>query len=222
MGAGPPYDPDEDGVEQELGDGQGAALALYLALLGAPLVRPPESPRLALEWARGRARFEDVGCAECHRLDLRVLPEPLSLGVPDGDPLAVDLSVAGQPPRLHQLDFAPTDDGFAQRGALIAALTDLRRHDLGAELAEPRPERLPDGGGEVSGREWLTRPLWGLADTAPYLHDGRALTVEEAILWHGGAAEASRARYEALTAEERGAVRLFLMSLSRAPSLLVE
>jgi hypothetical protein len=222
IGEGPPYDPDQDGVESELGEGQGAALALYLSMLGAPIVRPPESPRLALMWAEGRARFEQVGCAECHRLDLRVRPEPLSLGVPDDDPITVDLAVAGQTPRLHQLDFAPTDDSYAQMGALLLALTDLKRHDMGEGLAEPRAEVLPDGGGEVSGREWLTRPLWGLADTAPYLHDGRALTVEEAILWHGGEAEASRARYEALTPRERGAVRLFLMSLSRTPSLLVE
>ena len=93
---------------------------------------------------------------------------------------------------------------------------------MGPELAEPVAERLPDGGGEVSGSVWLTRPLWGLADSAPYLHDGRAQTVEEAILWHGGEAESSRRRYQRLSAEERGALRMYLMSLTREAVLLVE
>ena len=99
--------------------------------------------------------------------------------------------------------------------------SDLKRHKLGDELAEARPERLPDGQ-EIPGDEWLTRPLWGLADSAPYLHDGRAQTVEEAILAHGGEAAVTRQLYLELSARERGQLHMFLMSLSREATLLVE
>jgi CxxC motif-containing protein (DUF1111 family) len=66
-------------------------------------------------------------------------------------------------------------------------------------------------------REWRTPPLWGVADTAPYLHDGRAETLEEAILWHGGEAESSRDAYAKLSRPEKDLVLAFLSSL-RAPS----
>jgi CxxC motif-containing protein (DUF1111 family) len=62
---------------------------------------------------------------------------------------------------------------------------------------------------------FLTRPLWGLAETAPYLHDGRAPTVHDAILLHGGEAAAARDAYLALDAKGRASVRVFLASLSR-------
>ena len=65
-------------------------------------------------------------------------------------------------------------------------------------------------------REWRTPPLWGVADTAPYLHDGRAETLDEAILWHGGEAESSRNLYSDLSRESKDAVLAFLSSL-RAP-----
>lgn len=66
-------------------------------------------------------------------------------------------------------------------------------------------------------REWRTPPLWGVADTAPYLHDGRAETLEDAILWHSGEAESSRARYSDLSRQQRNLVLAFLSSL-RAPN----
>jgi cytochrome c peroxidase len=66
-------------------------------------------------------------------------------------------------------------------------------------------------------REWKTPPLWGLYDSKPYLHDGRAATIEEAIDWHGGEAAASRERYLALPGESRAHIVLFLSTL-RAPT----
>ena len=81
---------------------------------------------------------------------------------------------------------------------------------------------LPDGGGEIPGNVWLTRSLWGLADTGPYLHDGRASTVEEAIMAHGGEAAASRDEYANLDEREKASLRLFLASLTRDPVILVE
>ena len=65
-------------------------------------------------------------------------------------------------------------------------------------------------------REWRTPPLWGVADTAPYMHDGRAKTLEEAILWHSGEAHASKDLFVALNSKDKGNLIAFLMTL-RAP-----
>lgn len=91
--------------------------------------------------------------------------------------------------------------------------TDLLLHDMGAELADGREDFA------ASGQEWRTPPLWGLGRTAAVsghtrlLHDGRARSVMEAILWHGGEAEASREHVRRLTRKERMALLAFLESL---------
>ena len=64
---------------------------------------------------------------------------------------------------------------------------------------------------------WLTRPLWGLAETAPYLHDGSAATIPEAIVAHGGEAEDARDAFVALTPDEQADLHVFLLSLTRTP-----
>ncbi len=96
---------------------------------------------------------------------------------------------------------------------LIWPYTDLLLHDMGDGLADGRPE------GEADGREWRTPPLWGIGLTETvggeehYLHDGRARNLLEAILWHGGEAEAARQNVMHLSAEERDALIAFLKSL---------
>ena len=101
----------------------------------------------------------------------------------------------------------------ALRGQVIRPYTDLLLHDMGEGLADDRPDY------EASGREWRTPSLWGigLAQTvlpySGYLHDGRARTFEEAILWHGGEADDARASFEALSADDRRAMVRFLSSL---------
>jgi CxxC motif-containing protein (DUF1111 family) len=62
----------------------------------------------------------------------------------------------------------------------------------------------------------VTPPLWGIARSRPYLHDGRAPTLEDAILMHRGEADSSRLAYSALPEEKRAAVRVYLTSLTRA------
>ncbi|MBN1209594.1 MAG: thiol oxidoreductase [Myxococcaceae bacterium] len=95
----------------------------------------------------------------------------------------------------------------------IHPYTDMLLHDMGAGLADGRPDGVADG------QEWRTAPLWGLGLTqtvlpyAGYLHDGRARTLEEAILWHGGEAERSREHFRTLSATERAALVKFLGSL---------
>ena len=96
---------------------------------------------------------------------------------------------------------------------LIWPYTDLLLHDMGEGLADGRPV------GEASGSEWKTPPLWGLGlvedvvGQAYFLHDGRARTLEEAILWHGGEAEASRDEFLAFSADERNSLLTFLEDL---------
>jgi CxxC motif-containing protein (DUF1111 family) len=92
--------------------------------------------------------------------------------------------------------------------------SDLLLHDMGPGLADKRSEF------EASGREWRTTPLWGLgysyslSSVKPlFLHDGRARTIEEAILWHGGEAEGSKKAFMKLKKAERDELIAFLRSL---------
>jgi CxxC motif-containing protein (DUF1111 family) len=91
--------------------------------------------------------------------------------------------------------------------------TDLLLHDMGEGLADGRPEAL------ANGREWRTPALWGIGLTETvsghtyFLHDGRARNLTEAILWHGGEAQAARDGFAALTPEDRAKLLAFVNSL---------
>ncbi|MEL7372522.1 MAG: di-heme oxidoredictase family protein, partial [Myxococcota bacterium] len=89
----------------------------------------------------------------------------------------------------------------------IPLYSDLLLHDMGPDLADGIEMKL------ATGSEFRTQPLWGVAATGPYLHDGRADTLHEAIVAHGGEALASADAYLALSAEQQDDVREFLLSL---------
>ncbi|GAA4311053.1 di-heme oxidoredictase family protein [Compostibacter hankyongensis] len=95
----------------------------------------------------------------------------------------------------------------------IHPYTDLLLHDMGPGLADGRPDY------QATGSEWRTSPLWGIGmvarvnGTPYYLHDGRARTLTEAILWHGGEAEQSRENFVQLRKSDRDALLSFLNSL---------
>ena len=95
----------------------------------------------------------------------------------------------------------------------IRPYTDLLLHDMGPELADGRPDF------EATGSEWRTPPLWGLGlsdviDGYLFLmHDGRARNFAEAIMWHGGQAEAASESFRALAKSDRDALVAFLQSL---------
>ncbi|CCQ12682.1 Probable thiol oxidoreductase with 2 cytochrome c heme-binding sites [Pseudoalteromonas luteoviolacea B = ATCC 29581] len=99
------------------------------------------------------------------------------------------------------------------RGQTIWPFTDMLLHDMGEGLADNRRDFM------ANGREWKTRPLWGIGLTqtvnpqAGFLHDGRALTLEEAILWHGGEAEKSKNAFSELDKTKRDQLISFLRSL---------
>ena len=95
----------------------------------------------------------------------------------------------------------------------IHPYTDLLLHDMGEGLADRRPDF------QATGQEWRTAPLWGIGLThtvladAGFLHDARARTLEEAILWHGGEAKASKEAFRTMKASDRQALLKFLNSL---------
>jgi CxxC motif-containing protein (DUF1111 family) len=107
-----------------------------------------------------------------------------------------------------------TDSGNPELSRqLIWPYSDLLLHDMGPGLADNLTE------GNASGQEWRTPPLWGIGLTAlvnkeyGFLHDGRARSVLEAILWHGGEAESSRQQVINLSTEQRRQLLIFINSL---------
>jgi len=115
----------------------------------------------------------------------------------------------------HQPKFVTAADAPDKefRSQLIWPYSDFLLHDMGEDLADGQPV------GGATGREWRTPPLWGIGLTSTvtrkafYLHDGRARTLEEAILWHGGEAEKARNAYTMLPRVDRELLIKFLESL---------
>ncbi|MCE9594024.1 MAG: hypothetical protein K8S98_07520 [Planctomycetes bacterium] len=182
----------------------------------------------------GRQLFQTVGCTTCHRpsltLDVPIFSEP-SQNPDYRDPTFP----AGQDPLVEGVDpaFAVSYDltkdlpdniivdpktgreiarlgnfkSDAQGHAIVELFGDLKRHDMGPGLAESIDEV---GTGNSN---FLTENLWGCGSTAPYLHDGRATTLEQAILLHGGEAQASRDAFALLSAQSRADVEAFLANM---------
>jgi len=207
-------DPDQDGHLDELTVGDITATSLYQALLPVPGRLLPSDPRKMASVEAGEELFTSLGCATCHvpalRLESPVFTEPGpynpagNLQVADVPaPFAVDLTVAGQGPHLpRQLDGS----------VLVPAFTDLKRHDMGSELDN---EEVVHAG--VPTEQYLTRKLWGMANEPPFLHNGRALTIHEAIVKHGGEGAAARDAYVALSDRQQKSVVDFLKTLQVLP-----
>lgn len=240
VGAG--VDADADGVTDEFTIGDQTALAVYVAgqprpttrveLAQVGLIAPLDDAELQAI-ATGRARFSDVGCAACHKPELtlndpvfsepslnssyrdEIFPagqDPTALGVDPEFPVAFNLT-SDLPDNIIEDDngevisrlanFESNDNG----GATIRLFGDLKRHDMGKGLRE----NVDDGG--VGASVWLTAELWGVGSTAPYLHDGRATTLTEAIVAHGGEARRSRRQFAHLSRNDQAALIAFLENL---------
>ncbi len=108
---------------------------------------------------------------------------------------------------------AENADLVETRAQLIWPYTDLLLHDMGDGLADLRPDGLADG------HEWRTPPLWGIGLVATvnghtnFLHDGRARSLLEAAIWHGGEAAVAREALLLLDAAERRSLVIFMESL---------
>jgi len=220
LGAGnDPADPDGDGVRGELGRGPFAALTVHLALLEIPIIEPliqdrqmppaakallpPTTTSFAYDFQRGRKEFHDLGCAGCHA-PMMVLESPMLVleGLPPID-LSQHLGQSG-------LRYDANLGGYP-----VWLFSDLKRHDMGKANAA---RHVQNG---VALQEYLTPRLWGVADSAPYLHDGRAPSFDYAIAGHDGEGAAARAAFEALPFDDRGPLRVYLMSLRRTPRVIV-
>jgi hypothetical protein len=211
-GKGKWYDVDEDGISLEIDSGMLTTMVGYLSQLEVPVMRPPRDPGLLDAFAAGRSHFDTVGCAGCHVPTLELDDPAFDARQPapeGGTAFVIDVARDGEHPKIEP-KYAGNVTPY-----LVHLFSDLKRHDMGAALATPAAQ------GTIPAGVFLTRPLWGLAETAPYLHDGRAPTVHEAIVLHGGEASAARDAYLALDENGRASVRVFLASLSRQPKLFV-
>ena len=188
-------DADNDGVVDEVLVGEVSALDIFNTNLERPVTdrAPNKLP--------GFATFNVIGCADCHRPALDTTSRTLTYSFPEveTDPSANTFYSAD----LHS---GPAGFDLNGKGGLIVPLySDLKRHDMGPALAEST-------GGPLDS-QFITVRLWGVGDSAPYLHDGRATTLTEAILLHGGEAQAARDNFASLPAAEKRALLEFLRNL---------
>lgn len=159
-------------------------VVFYQAVLAPAARRKPADPQVL----EGQALFAQAQCAVCHRPSY----------------------TTGQPPLAQQF---PRLSSPALVGHTIHPYTDLLLHDMGAALADGRPDFA------ANGRQWKTPPLWGIGlikavnGHTRLLHDGRANGVLEAVLWHGGEAEAAKQRVLNMGKTERAALVKFVESL---------
>jgi hypothetical protein len=192
-------DEDGDGVNNEVFIGEISALEIFLTTQDSPFIDPPGKRE-----QRGFQRFKSIGCADCHRPVMKTHSPLLTYSFPEipTEPFtntffSVDLTD-------EPMSFEPTRKG----GIVVQMFSDLKRHDMGPDLSESFHRA-----DERENREFITAKLWGAADTAPYLHDGRAMTLNQAIILHGGEAESARNAYLALSNSKKNQLLSFLRSL---------
>jgi CxxC motif-containing protein (DUF1111 family) len=176
----------------DLTDQQCDDLTAFVAGLPVPRRIEPADRQQAVYIKNGENLFNSVGCAVCHRPTLGKVNDIYS-----------DLLVHDMGSKLVDPAPAPSDPSETSSQHLFGGY-----NGQGPALESPTPLVLKHR------REWKTPPLWGLRDSGPYLHDGRAETVEEAILNHGGEAASSVARYLALPSPERARLLGFLSRLA--------
>jgi CxxC motif-containing protein (DUF1111 family) len=164
------------------------ALTDYVRGLPAPIAKMPADDRESAQLKSGEETFKSIGCVQCH------LPK---LGKIDG--IYSDLLLHDMGPRLGDGDAYSVFSGDSPR----------------AEGAGG-PDR--PGPGTSTVQEWRTPPLWGLRDTGPYLHDGRAASIDEAVAFHAGEGTTSARRYAELSPRRKRQLAAFLNSLTAPPA----
>ncbi len=189
-------DGDGDGVVDEILVGEMSALHIFATNLERPIVIDPQNVGAA-----GEAIFNSVGCADCHKpfLDTRRQALPYSFPEIEDTPFQNIYYFVDQ--KLGSSGFASSPAG----GIRVPLYSDLKRHDMGPALAESTGHALDS--------QFVTARLWGIADTAPYLHDGRALTLTDAIEAHGGEAATASSNFSNLPDADKVSLLSFLRTL---------
>jgi CxxC motif-containing protein (DUF1111 family) len=194
----PPWKKDYKAPGLDLSAAQCDALIAFVAALPRPKERKPETDPHTAEIANGRKLFGEIGCADCHR------PK---LGAVEG--IYSDLL-------LHDMGDELSDNGFYGASVLADSgegkVEPIPELVLDAPQPDPKKEKPPKFG--AAPREWRTPPLWGFRDSAPYLHDGRANSLAEAVAQHQGEGLESSIRFSELSLQQRRQVELFLKSLT--------
>jgi CxxC motif-containing protein (DUF1111 family) len=162
------------------------ALVEYVRSLPALVAIKPAEQKNIAQVKAGETAFKSIGCTVCHM------------------------------PKLGEVD---------------GIYSDLLLHDMGPQLADAdaytvfvgdlsQAEGLPGAGrdradkGAASVREWRTPPLWGIRDSGPYMHDGRAASVAQAIALHAGQGATAARRYAELSPRRKQQIDAFLLSLA--------
>jgi Di-haem oxidoreductase, putative peroxidase len=193
-------DEDGDGVIDELTVAEMSVLDIF-SVTNPPPVQFGGSDDVGYE------RFKEVGCANCHIPTLNTKYRYLPLAYPEV-PEDPDANV------YRTIDLVRV--GFASNGGGVAVplFADLKRHKMGGNgLGDGLKEDFDDERRTIANDEFTTARLWGVADTAPYLHDGRATTLYQAIVLHGGEAQAARDAFVALSPSDKLAIINFLKTL---------
>jgi CxxC motif-containing protein (DUF1111 family) len=200
-------------VRQQIAGALAGDMGVTTALFPAPNCPPAQTACAALKEAHPELSAQDLEAMTFYHYVLAV-PAARRQETPqvrEGKALfaATGCAVCHQP----ELKTGAFPDFPALSGQTIHPYTDLLLHDMGAALADNRPDY------KASGREWRTPPLWGLGLIATVnghnnlLHDGRARNILEAILWHDGEAAPAKEAVRHMSAPEREALLEFLKSL---------
>ncbi len=191
---GLPQAADRKATGPDLTDGQCASLVAYVRALPSPAVIEASLPQEAEQLAKGRDAFAGAGCATCHTR---------KLGAVDG--IYSDLLLHDMGQDLGDVGQYSVFDPNSNEPDIIDEDT------IASQDATPDTEKKPVLG--AARLEWRTPPLWGFRDSGPYMHDGRASTLDEAVALHGGQAATSTSKYFALSHQERLTLQAFLKSL---------
>ncbi|HEX8609966.1 MAG TPA: di-heme oxidoredictase family protein [Telluria sp.] len=222
-------DPDGDGFANELTRADVTAATLFQAVMAVPGQVIANDPAVERAVLRGQRLFSQFQCAKCHVPALPLSrqgwtftePGPFNptgnLKAGDVRTLGVDLNDRALP--LPRLAPEHPDDALM----MVPAYTDFKLHDVSGEADEMPAEALDMNWPvwapkfAVGNRRFLTRRLWGIANSGPYFHHGLFTTMRQAVLGHAGEALASRQAFQAAAKTDQDALIEFLKSLQVLP-----